>query len=510
MDVEDVSKSEKVALVVVHGVAPHPRYEFQDEVAGDLCTRMNERDGTDTWTIDVINPAHVLHEGEEDPVPTTTRVRRTDDDGPEPAARFFDVIEAYWSPIDKGATNWFLVVLWILRTVFAPFNTVARVQAPVSKQVFDYGFIGGTLVIAFGLFFLSLSELWQSALRILTITGLIEQSSVGQAISILNTNAEVPGGAPVKIVVWVLVGLTGSFLIGQAAAAMLKTWLQRKALLAHPESIWHRVLAIAILTVIGIVLIYGMAIAHFPRGEMGWWGVGFLVVVFLAFQIGRGLLINFIEEFFGDVQIYTTRDENDSRFYGLRDRILDTAVSAIVRAITPEMNGGYDYDRVIVLGHSLGATIATDAITRLRQACEQGAVTEAQFGKIRAFVMLGSSLEKTQYFFDVAGTTPSVSYEEWRRGAYAKLFSSEPDVLMGRAGSRIFWINYWYFQDPICNEVRSYEDVCRNEKGNRHMTLLHPMLHSDYLDDPWFWFSSDDGAHLGAIDVIAPAEAGGC
>lgn len=498
----DVSTSERVALVVVHGVAPHPRYEFQDQVAGELCKRLNEREGSAGWMLDVINPSNVLEAAQDDPRPTITRVRRTDDNADAPAQTFYDITEAYWSPIDKGATNWFWVVLWILRTVFAPFNTVARVRARFTKQVFDYAYIGGALVIAFGLFFVSLTFAWKSLLNVLTVTGLIEHSSPGEALKILNSNAAAPGGAKVLIVVWIFVGIVGAFLIGQALAAIIKTWQQKGALLRHPESIWHRVLAIAILVVIGSSLVYGMAVAKFAQGSMGWSGVSFLVVIFLAFQIGRALLVDFIVGFFGDVQIYATRDENNSKFYGLHDRILDTAVTAILRAVSPRINGGRRYERVVVLAHSLGSTIATDALARVKQICEQGALTQEEFGRIRAFIMLGASLEKTRFFFDVAGATPSVSYEEWRGKAYERLFGGDPALLRAPSGSKIFWANYWYFQDPICNEVRSYEDICRNEQGKRYMTPLHPMLHSDYLADEWFWFSSKDGTHLGALDVI--------
>ncbi len=499
-----MSKIERVAIVAVHGVASHPRYEFQDQVAGDLCTRLNEREGKKAWTLEVVNPRGVLEPGQDDPLPTTSRVRRVGDDLTEPKQTFYDVIEAYWSPIDKGATNWLSVLMWILRSVFAPFNTVARVEAPFAKQFFDYGFIGGALVLAFVLFGLSISAVWLAATQVLTITGLVSHASVGDAITALNTNASAPGGARIKIVVWLLVGIAGAFLVGQALQAILKTWVQRTALFKNRGSIWHRGLAIGLLVILGGALIYAMAVAKFPRGSMGWYGVGLLIGIFIAFQIGYALLIDFIVGFFGDVQIYTTRDENDSKFYGMRDAIMDTAVTAVMRAVTPERNGGYDYDRVVVLSHSLGGTIATDAIARLKQACEQGALDPKQFGLVRAFAMLGSSLEKTQYFFDVAGPTPSLSYEEWRGKAYERVFGSDKKLLTAKPDSRIFWANYWYFQDPICNEIRTYKDVCRNERGSRHLTLLHPLIHSDYLDDPWVWYSSKDGSHLGLLDILAP------
>ncbi|MDQ2866385.1 MAG: hypothetical protein M3R51_09180 [Candidatus Eremiobacteraeota bacterium] len=528
---------EKIALVAVHGVARHPRYEFQDQVAGDLCRRLNEVQ-RDAWAIDVVNPGNVLRPGEDDPQPTISRVHKKDDDVVNPKDTYFDVMEAYWSAIDKGRTNWLSIVGWLLRLVFAPFNTTARLNAGTPKQFFDYAYIGGALALAFGLFFVSISAVWQSFLRILDVTGILRHSAAGDVLLTLDSNADAPGGVPIKIVVWLFVGFLGAFLVSEAMSAIVKIFQQRSGLRHNPDAVWHRSVAIAILAISGSALVYAMAVARFAHGALGWRGIVFLILIFVAFSLGRSLLIDFLVGFFGDVQIYTTRDENDSKFYDLRDGILRAATNAIINAISPEVNGGRNYDRVIVLTHSLGATIAMDAIVRAYQLAAQGALTNDQFLKIRAFVTAGSSLEKTRYFFDSSGRSPALSFEQWRNDAYGSLFTCDPAALGGAAGKGIFWANYWYFQDPICNEIRSYRSylkpgesldtarslrlsrtgtddwddgegdrpICRNERGNKHITLFHPMLHSDYLDDDWFWRSSP--GHVGALDIIAfPANA---
>jgi hypothetical protein len=501
MEALSAQKPEQIALVVVHGVAPHPRYEFQDQCAAGLRDHLNSREpGGDPWIVEVINPRDVLEPGTDDPKPTISRVRRTGDDPNQPRSATFDVMEAYWSPIDKGHTSAFKVVLWFLKIVFVPLNTTARIRAPWQKLTFDYAFIGGALGIAFAAFALSLSAVWVSFVRIVQVTGILEPSTAGQVIGRLNANVAAPGGVPIKIVVWLFIGIIGAFLIAASVAAIWKTWQQREELTDNPGAIPHRIQAIAILTVLGGLFVYGMAQARFPNGHMGWRGVLFLVVIFVAYQIGRGLIVDFILGFFGDVQIYSTRDENDSTFYHLGEQILDVVVSAIMRAVAPRLNGGHRYDRVIVLSHSLGATIATDALTRIYQLQPQGALTTEEFGRIRAFIMLGSSLEKTKYFFDVAGATPTDSFERWRSRAYEQLFSADPAVLHGKHDDRIFWINYWYFQDPICNEITSYRDVCRNEEGNVHITLRDPIIHSEYLGDPWVWRSKED--HIGILEII--------
>jgi pimeloyl-ACP methyl ester carboxylesterase len=499
---EDVAaQRERVALVVVHGVAAHPRYEFQDQCAAALRDRLNERGG-EPWMVGVVNPTGVLRPGTDDPEPVVSRVRRESDGPDAPHGTYFDVTEAYWSPIDKGHTNAFSVIAWILKIVFVPFDTTARVHASLQKQIFDYSFIGGALVIALGLFTLSLASVWHSLVRIAAVTGVFERTSAGQVITALNANAVAPGHIPIKIVVWLVIGIAGAFLVGQAISALWRTWQQRAALIANVGSIWHRALAIAVLGVVGMIPIYGMAEVRFPNGRMGWDGVAFLILIFLAFQIGHGLISDFIVGFFGDVQIYSTRDENDARFYDLRTEILDVAVTAILRAVSPDLNGGRKYDRVIVLGHSLGATIATDALTRLYELVGQGSLTAESFGRIRSFIMLGSSLEKTKYFFEVGGVARSAPYEAWRAATYANLFTNDPSAAGASPGTRLFWVNYWYFEDPICNAVLSYPGLCRNEQGHVHVTPLHPMIHSDYIADPWVWRSSPE--HIGILDIIAP------
>ncbi len=524
---EDLT-AQRVAVVCVHGVAPHPRYEFQDQVSGLLCAHLNEVSGApDSWVVDVVNPGNVLKHGSDEPQPTISRVRRSSDKEPEPGDSFFDVIEAYWSPISKGGTNWLWVVNWILKVVFVPLNTTASYNASWQKQFFDYGYIGGALALSFLLFLVSLGALWQSFVRVLTVTGLIKTTTANDIINTLNTSANVPGFVPIKIGAWLFVGIIGGFLIGQALSAIWKLIVQRRALRHNPKAIWHRVIAIVVLVALGGACVSAMAIVKFPNGALGWQGVLFLILIFVAFQLGYALLIGFMVGFFGDVEIYTTRDENDSRFYGMRDRILDVTVEAMMRAISPQLNGGRRYDRVIVLAHSLGATIAMDALTRLYQLSLQGAVTKEEFDRIRAFITAGSSLEKTRYFFDVSGATPSASFEHWRNDAYGAIFTRSPKVLDRPNGHGIVWVNYWYFQDPLCNEIRSYRSyvnpsetewtdgtggraICWNERGHKHITLTHWLLHSDYLNDPWFWQSSKRKGkdHIGALDIITSHVAG--
>lgn len=521
--------AKRVAVVVVHGVAAHPRYEFQDQVSGLLTDRLN-RSGDDAWVVDVVNPPGSVPAGADQPRPTLSRVHRKDDTAADPQHPFFDIIEAYWSPIDKGKTNWFYILRWLLRSTFTPLNTTARYVASVPKQFFDYSFIGGSLVLAFVLFGVSLAFVWQSLSTLLHVTGIIQTTTSAAVLDALNQNVATTVGPPLKIVAWLLVGIVGAYVVTQAGKAIVSTVKQFRILRKDWRALLGRVVALAVPTVIGSAMIYEMATVRFPAGMMGWMGVTFLVIVFVAFELGRGILSDFLVGFFGDVQIYCTHDENTALF-DLRQRIIDVTVDALRRACSPEQNGGYEYDHVVVLAHSLGATIAMDAIIQLYQLKEQGGVSDEDFARIRSFVTLGSSLEKTRYFFDLSTPSRSLSFGQWRDDIYGALFTDDPKALKAKNGAAgIFWTNYWYFTDPICNKIESYrsylkpgetlseasairaqrqsEDdgsqgrvICRNEQGTHGMSLIHPLIHSDYLYDDWFWTSSKN--HIGALDIIA-------
>jgi ABC-type antimicrobial peptide transport system permease subunit len=72
----------------------------------------------------------------------------------------------------------------------------------------------------------------------------------------------------------------------------------------------------------------------------------------------RSIATVFLAQFFGDVQIYCTHDEN-ATFYALRRQILELVERTIVETIKAE------YDRVYVFAHSLGSTIGLDALMRI-------------------------------------------------------------------------------------------------------------------------------------------------
>lgn len=535
-----------IGVVVIHGVTPQVRYGIQDFAAGNLCDALKADDHwgrRGAWTFDPINVKDdgVVKSGMPDP--TISRVAcsptvEAQQDGKSATGDtpYFDVIEAYWSPLDKGRTNFSSVAAWILRSIFVPLNTSAHYAAQAGKTLYDFTLVVGGIVLVLALI---AGMLW-SAYRSLTLLMLAASTCTPKCESAWDLLTNLPQ-LPHVFTWWTLMVLAiaaiGAFLSTQALKATIAMVVQRDARKRHVGESANRELLIALVWIAGILLL--VASAMIPLNQNGSAGralPGWFVLSALCFEGARTLAQSWIVNFFGDVQIYASRDEN-SDFYALRELILERVSGTIFNACAKEANAGNGYDRVYVLAHSLGSTIAMDALIRFSNACEQAPALRSAFAKIRGFVTFGSPLEKTKYFFDVTDPSPSEAREQWDGDLYGTLFTPDVGILEKPNGAQqgIFWGNYWYFLDAIANAMESYRSyvspgtplseangrradvvkaaraqgksyiipalVARNEEGSKGFVFPEIIPHSEYLRDPWFWQSSD--AHLGVLDIVA-------
>ncbi|MGA2760707.1 MAG: hypothetical protein ABSF08_10360, partial [Candidatus Cybelea sp.] len=153
MDRSATGKPDAIGVVVVHGVMPQPRYGIQDLAARNLCLALGKDvhwGACGEWTSRVIN---LEDEGVAQtliPDPTISRVQ-IGDAGPPIQTPYFDVIESYWSPLDKGKTTFASVSSWMLQTVFVPLNTTARYASQTGKTWYDFGLIIGGMVLVVAL-----------------------------------------------------------------------------------------------------------------------------------------------------------------------------------------------------------------------------------------------------------------------------------------------------------------------------------------------------------------------
>jgi len=110
-------------------------------------------------------------------------------------------------------------------------------------------------------------------------------------------------------------------------------------------------------------------------------------------------------QFVGDVAIYVMPYKVDA-FNDLRKEIKEAVykVAHAVYALTDKA-GKTEYDRVIVVGHSLGSVIAYDALNRLIHEDRVALAAEALHivDRTRLFLTFGSPLDKTAFIFGAQG-----------------------------------------------------------------------------------------------------------
>lgn len=509
-----VESNRKVAIVTIHGVGPQQRYVMQDTVAGELADRLTQR--TDhKWAPEVFYPGVNEQNGSAQSYGSALRVQREDGT----AGTVFDVYEAYWSPIDKGHTNVRAVFSWILKTLFVPLSTTARLPAGWKKLLFD-GAYTALAMIALLLLLVAAVFLTTWGYSILAPGHVPEVASQWQAVmTVITSPAALFQNFEPTYFAAIIAAFTGIYLFLQVLVAA-RQWFQ------HPRASWRESfespyawwqgVASFVVVVLAAVLAY---VAHRLVGG-GVEPTKALIAAAggaLALRLALSLANDFFVNRIGDVQVYTTRDWN-SDLHTLREKITETAQRTIQQVLDSHEHHMFGktptYERVYILAHSLGSTIAMDALIRLHQLFQAGTLPKKDWQRIRGLVTFGTALEKTKFFFDLAHPSFSQSYDQWRGQVYGTIFSNDPKELM-KATEEIYWTNYWYFTDIVANEIQTYrnghkklhangkaEQICRNVRlASRFPRVL--WVHGDYIQDGALWTGTEnDLAAMPLLNIL--------
>jgi hypothetical protein len=192
----------------------------------------------------------------------------------------------------------------------------------------------------------------------------------------------------------------------------------------------------------------------------------------------RGVLVQFV----GDVAIYVMPYKLDA-FNDLRKEIKDVVykVAHAVYALK-DKSGQLVYDRVIVLGHSLGSVIAYDGLNRL--ILEDGAAAPDQVlhvvDRTSLFLTFGSPLDKTAFIFGAQGHDTTEARES--------LAASVQPLIQSYEYRPEKWINIYSPWDIISGYLDLYDlpgatnpKKVNNLKDPEATTLL--MAHTEYWND---------------------------
>lgn len=153
----------------------------------------------------------------------------------------------------------------------------------------------------------------------------------------------------------------------------------------------------------------------------------------------------FLVEYAGDVAAYIAA-HTVSKFHDLRQQIWQTAMQvarAVYRAQAPEAPGTFLYDKIIMVGHSLGSVLGYDVLNGLllEEAFSKTPLQVTQ--RTRMFLTFGSPLDKTAFLFRTqadmrsavrevaaAAVQPMIQDYKYRPAEWVNLYSKS-DIVSG-------------------------------------------------------------------------------
>ena len=180
--------------------------------------------------------------------------------------------------------------------------------------------------------------------------------------------------------------------------------------------------------------------------------------LFVVFAVCAGIALlrlrSFYIQYLGDVAVYVS-SHTVNRFNDVRDRVRCVGRDA-ARALYAEKAGGkFLYDRVLVVGHSLGSVVAYDTLNSvLNEDVESGLGLDVE-GRTLGLVTFGSPLDKTAFVFRTQ--LDRADAREALAAANQPLIEPPCDAQGNARGRKIEWINIWSPLDPISGALRYYD-----------------------------------------------------
>lgn len=166
----------------------------------------------------------------------------------------------------------------------------------------------------------------------------------------------------------------------------------------------------------------------------------------------REILVQYV----GDVAIYVRPNKLD-RFDAVRSEIKEAArsvVSALFTSYKLQSNPGaapeFQYDKIALVGHSLGSVIAYDTLNRLMLddwLCD-GALQVAE--RTATMVTFGSPLNKTAFLFTIQGKD-TLHIRERLASTVQPLIMSYPKF------RKLKWINVFSRNDIVSGQLKFYD-----------------------------------------------------
>ncbi len=202
----------------------------------------------------------------------------------------------------------------------------------------------------------------------------------------------------------------------------------------------------------------------------------------------RELLVQYV----GDVAAYISSNKID-RFEEVRQKIKDCALetaTAVYRVKTDELHQ-LEYEKIAIVGHSLGSVIAYDTLNRLLNDDELSNCWLQITQRTCLLMTFGSPLDKIAFFFTIMGETTRHVREQLAAVV-------QPLIQRSPVRERIPWVNVYSRSDVICGSLDFYDQppdsanppvqgVRRVENVKDPDALIPLSAHVEYWNNRTVW-----------------------
>jgi hypothetical protein len=429
---------QRVAVIVHHGMGQQVPYETVEGVAKSIWSQA----GTPPLPPVVRNVRlGVAGQDEIEPelVRAELRLAKTIDGNSE----HFDVhvYESYWAPLTEGQVSISDVIWFLLRAGWNGFwNTTDR--------TFRRWLFGGERLFKLPTLrlMLILIGLLAFMLSLVFINSVLAAAAAAHAIG---SSSPFPSGG-------LLAALTADILLIDAAAVLIILGVFVFGRFAHWLA-WLLIYGGAGLIVFAAVLM----VLHLGGNSWPWqqlviWDNWVHAHPFWVFWIWAAEVVAAygmrwtLIEYVGDVTAYIAA-YSVSKFWKLRQDIRDTAMKvmrAVYRARTPD-GKAWLYDKIIVVGHSLGSVIGYDTLNSLLLEAARSNSPLLVPERTRMFLTFGSPLDKTAFLF----RTLKDMHSEIREVGAAAVQPMIADYAYRPAE----WVNLWSQEDIVSGELDYYD-----------------------------------------------------
>ena len=483
-------KNEKfTAVVYFHGMGEQKRYEESSRLVDSL-ERYGRNNGTKIPETSIHADVELSHVDEERSVGYVNVTHGN---------RGYRFYEAYWANITAGGISSQDVLIWMLKQVSVPFKAMFLAQwremSHLKRAVFLENIEslkkrrGDNATDDDARYILKLFEKFDSTEgRIKYPRGSFSNflDSIRKAIP----DGEDPGGAreervthlawawlwkfvwtQVRSLIILLTIVLALLLVGVAAIALIGALtgyigeFGEFSGLDGTKSIWTK-LSDWIVLFIGAKAI-----------EVTW----FNVLLFIT-AIGVAFYGNyFFQNFMGDVYYWVTYEESSTKHLK-RLEILETCGNALRQVLKND-----DCDRIIIVAHSLGTTIAYDTLLELAR--YNKAVKGKQnlpLKRITDIITLASPIDKISYFFE---NQRSRYYQYLRVVDEIRGNISAKPFVDNNGKTRIHWYNFWDQADIIGGSLQAIggaTEIYPNIDNIQVRSFLFPepgAAHSAYFEN---------------------------